>query len=91
LSMALMLGAGLAGMQQQIQPGPEVSDRVAASARGALPVELAEALDDLQRCPIMADIFSADFLALYDMIKRHELTEQAADADFAIKYLLDRS
>src|SRR3990167_2987438 len=91
LSLALMLGAGLIGIQQQIQPGPEVSDRAAVSARGALPMNLAEALDELQRCPIMADIFSADFLMLYDMIKRFELDEQAADADFAIKHLLDRS
>jgi len=89
--LALMLGAGLIGMQQQIQPGPEVSDREAVSARGALPMQLSEALDELQRCPIMADIFNADFLALYDMIKRFELDEQAADADFAIKHLLDRS
>jgi glutamine synthetase len=78
-------------MQQQIQPGPEVSDREAVSARGALPMQLSEALDELQRCPIMAAIFSADFLALYDMVKRFELEEQAADADFAFKHLLDRS
>lgn len=91
LSLALMLGSGLIGMQQQIQPGPEVSDREAVSAHGALPMQLSEALDDLQQCPIMADIFSADFLALYDMVKRFELDEQAADADFAIKHLRDRS
>lgn len=91
LSLALMLGAGLAGMQQQIEPGPEVSDRPAQSARGALPLDLAEALAELQRCPIMGEALGAPFIELYGLIKQHELTEQAADADFAIKHLLARS
>ena len=91
LSLALMLGAGLSGMQQQIEPGEEVSDRPAVSARGALPLNLAEALDELQRCPIMRETFGAPFIELYDMIKRHELSEQVADSDFALKHLLTRS
>jgi len=91
LSLALMLGAGLAGMQQQIEPGPEVSDRPAVSERGALPADLHEALVELQACPIMTEVFGAPFIELYNMIKQHELDEQAADADFAIKHLLSRS
>ncbi|MFZ2319115.1 MAG: glutamine synthetase family protein, partial [Pseudomonas sp.] len=91
LSLALMLGAGLAGMQQQIEPGPEVSDRPAVSERGALPADLSEALVELQACPIMNEVFGAPFIELYNMIKQHELSEQAADADFAIKHLLARS
>ncbi|MBF7729010.1 glutamine synthetase family protein [Pseudomonas sp. N040] len=91
LSLALMLGAGLSGMQQQLEPGPEVSDRPAASARGALPLNLGEALDDLQRCPIMLEVFGAPFIELYNLIKRHELGEQDADPDFALKHLLARS
>lgn len=96
LSLALMLGAGLSGMQQRLEPSPEVSDRPAlapanSSARGALPLNLAQALDEFQQCPIMCEAFGAPFIELYTLIKRHELTEQDADPDFAFKHLLDRS
>jgi len=56
-----------------------------------LPLNLAEALDELQACPIMREAFGAPFIELYTLIKRHELTEQDADPDFALKHLLDRS
>lgn len=91
LSLALMLGAGLCGMQQQLEPGAEVSDRPANAARGALPLDLGEALDELLRCPIMVEVFGAPFIELYSMIKRHEMGEQDADPDFALKHLLARS
>ena len=91
LSLALMIGAGLIGMQQRLEPGPEVSDRPAVSVRGALPLNLAQALEDLERCSIMREIFGAPFIELYCMIKRHELSEQVADPDFALKHLLARS
>ena len=91
LSLALMIGAGLSGMQQHLEPGPEISDRPAVSARGALPLNLTEALDELERCPIMCEAFGAPFIELYSLIKRHELSEQAADPDFALKHLLVRS
>ena len=86
-----MIGAGLIGMQQRLEPGPEVSDRPAVSVRGALPLNLAQALEDLGRCSIMREIFGAPFIELYCMIKRHELSEQVADPDFALKHLLARS
>ena len=91
LSLALMIGSGLSGMQQRLEPSPEASDRPAAAARGALPLNLAEALDELQACPLMGETFGAPFIELYTLIKRHELTEQDADPDFALKHLLDRS
>ena len=91
LSLALMLGAGLYGMQQQLEPGPEVSDRPAVASGGGLPLSLEAALDELQRCPVLTEILGAPFIELYDMIKRHELGEQQADADFARKHLLTRS
>jgi glutamine synthetase len=91
LSLALMIGAGLSGMQQRLEPSPEVSDRPAEAAHGALPLNLAEALDELHACPIMREAFGAPFIELYTLIKRHELTEQDADPDFALKHLLDRS
>lgn len=91
LSLALMIGAGLSGMQQRLEPGPETSDRPAVSAAGALPLNLAQALDEWERCPIMLETFGAPFVELYTLIKRHELEEQEADPDFALKHLLDRS
>jgi hypothetical protein len=36
-------------------------------------------------------VFGAGFIDLYAMVKRHELSEQAADADFALRHLLARS
>ena len=91
LSLALMIGAGLIGMQQRLEPGPEVSDRPAISAAGGLPLNLTQALDEWERCPIMREAFGAPFIELYTLIKRHELSEQDADPDFARKHLLDRS
>jgi glutamine synthetase len=91
LSLALMIGAGLSGMQQRLEPGPEASDRPAEAASGALPLNLTQALDEWERCPIMREAFGAPFIELYTLIKRHELNEQDADPDFAIKHLLDRS
>ena len=96
LSLALMIGAGLSGMQQRLEPGPEVSDRPAelvanSNSHAALPMELEQALKEFERCPTMLEVFGAPFIELYTLIKRHELGEQAADPDFAIKHLLDRS
>lgn len=91
LSLALMLGAGLIGMRDAMEPGPETSDRPAEQARAALPTALPEALDELQRCAILGETLGAPFIELYNLIKRHELNEQAADGDFALKHLLARS
>lgn len=91
LTLALMIGAGLSGIQQQLPAREAINDRSAASATGALPLHLSEALEELQRCPLMAEALGSDFIELYAMVKRFELNEQQADADFAIKHLLHRS
>ena len=90
LTLALMLGTGLLGMRDQLSPSPE---RV--SGGGAitppLPRDLEQALTALEACPMAREVLGAGFVQLFAMVKRHELTEQAADADFAIKHLLSRS
>ncbi len=90
LALALMVGTGLIGMQQQLKPS-------AAHGSGTppptapLPPNLDEALVALENCPLLGEVFGAGFIGLYAMVKRHELTEQAADADFALRHLLARS
>jgi glutamine synthetase len=90
LTLALMLGTGLLGMREQLSPSAE---RV--SGGGAitppLPRDLEQALSALEACPLAGEVLGQGFVNLYAMVKRHELTEQAADADFAIKHLLSRS
>jgi glutamine synthetase len=91
LSLALMLGSGLSGMQQQLQPREQINDRSVASAQGALPMNLTEALEALQECPLMTEALGRDFIELYAMVKRYELQEQHHDTDFAMRHLLHRS
>ena len=91
LALALMLGAGLIGLQQQHAPSAARSSGDAQSRAAALPQDLSAALSALEACPILGEVFGAGFVQLYAMVKRHELTEQAADADFALRHLLSRS
>lgn len=89
LTLALMLGTGLMGMREQISPSAE---RVLGTAvTPPLPRDLEQALRALEACPLAGEVLGAGFVNLYAMVKRHELTEQAADADFAVKHLLSRS
>jgi len=90
LTLALLLGTGLIGMQQQIAPSP-ARDGEEHSPSAPLPQSLGDALEALERCPLLAEVFGAGFIQLYAMVKRHELTEQEADADFALRHLLSRS
>jgi glutamine synthetase len=52
---------------------------------------LDDALAALEACPLLGEVFGAGFIGLYTMVKRHELSEQAANADFALRHLLTRS
>ncbi len=90
LALALMLGTGLIGLQQQLAPSP-ARGVGADSATAPLPQKLDDALAALENCPLLGEVFGAGFIGLYAMVKRHELTEQAADADFALRHLLVRS
>ena len=91
LALALMLGTGLIGMQQQLKPSPARGSADANAGAAPLPQNLDDALAALEACPLLSEVFGAGFIDLYAMVKRHELTEQAADADFALRHLLVRS
>jgi glutamine synthetase len=91
LALALMLGTGLIGMQQQLAPSPARGSSDANAGAAPLPQNLDDALAALEACPLLGEVFGAGFIDLYAMVKRHELTEQAADADFALRHLLVRS
>lgn len=84
-----MLGTGLVGMQQRIASSPARGSSSAPTA--PLPQNLEDALVALENCPLLGEVLSAGFIKLYAMVKRHELSEQAADADFALRHLLGRS
>ena len=90
LALKLMLGTDLIGLQQQLAPSP-ARGVGADSATAPLPQKLDDALAALENCPLLGEVFGAGFIGLYAMVKRHELTEQAADADFALRHLLVRS
>ena len=85
-----MLGTGLIGMRDRLQPSAQ---RCAGSAAVTppLPRDLEQALRSLEACPLAGEVLGAGFVQLYAMVKRHELTEQAQDPDFALKHLLSRS
>ena len=91
LALALMLGTGLIGMQQQLKPSPARGSADANAGATPVPQNLDDALAALEACPLLGEVFGAGFIDLYTMVKRHELTEQAADADFALRHLLVRS
>jgi len=90
LALALVLGAGLMGMREQLPPSAE---RVlgGSALTPPLPRDLEQALSALEACPLAGEVLGAGFVQLYATVKRHELTEQAADPDFALKHLLSRS
>ena len=91
LTLALLLGTGLIGMQQAMEPRPARDSTDANSASAPLPQALDEALSALANCPLSCAVLGTEFIGLYTMVKRHELAEQAADADFALRHLLVRS
>jgi len=90
LTLALILGTGLIGMQQQIVPSPAHGSEE-HSPSTPLPRSLGDALEAFEKCPLLGEVFGAGFIQLYAMVKRHELTEQDTDADFALRHLLSRS
>jgi glutamine synthetase len=92
LTLALLLGTGLIGIQQALEPHPaRATSKDASSASASLPQALDQALGALANCPLSQAVLGTGFIGLYTMVKRHELAEQAADADFALRHLLVRS
>lgn len=65
LAFALMLGAGLRGIEQNLQPPPETTDigrEFVHPAIGPLPRSLLEAAERMQRSTLAADLFGAEFV-----------------------------
>ena len=90
LTLALMLDTGLIGMRDKLQPSAQ-RGAGSAAVTPPLPRDLEQALRSLEACPLAGEVLGAGFVQLYAMVKRHELTEQAQDPDFALKHLLSRS
>jgi glutamine synthetase len=74
LTVAAMLGLGLAGIEQGLQPAAE-------SAGVALPRSLLEACDVLERSALMRELFGDPLVDLFVALKRHESAERGAAAD----------
>ncbi|MFN7996253.1 MAG: type III glutamate--ammonia ligase [Bryobacteraceae bacterium] len=80
LSFAAILGAGLDGIANQIDPGPanhsnlyETSEKeLAARQIGFLPTTLAEALDAFEADPVVQESLGAEFSCNYVKVKRDE-------------------
>ena len=65
LTLALMLGTGLMGMEQQLEPRSARNAAAASTRSAALPEDLGEALTALQGCPLLGEVFGAGFIALW--------------------------
>lgn len=91
LTLALMLGTGLLGIERQLTPGPEIIGMPSMQSERVLPRTADAALAAFEACPMVRDVLGEPLVRLYGMIKRHELQEQADDPLFARKYLLSRA
>jgi glutamine synthetase len=90
LALAVMLGAGLEGLRQRLEPTAPVTGVPKSGSGPQLPKALPEALAALDTCPILAAVLGRPFLDLYGMVKQFELTEQA-DPAFTNRHLLTRA
>ncbi len=91
LTMALMLGTGLVGIERKLAPGPEIVGMPSQASDRVLPRTPETALAAFEADPIVREVLGAPLVQLYSMIKHHELEEQRADPLFARKYLLSRA
>jgi glutamine synthetase len=73
---AALLSAGLAGIEQGLEPPPPSSDAPAEEnpSLEPLPSSLAEALEGLAGEPATRDFFGEEFLKVYTAMRAHELS-----------------
>ena len=73
---AALLSAGLAGIEQGLQPQPPSGDAPSEEdpTLESLPSSLRQALDALQAEPDTEAFFGKDFLTAYTMMRAHELS-----------------
>ena len=72
LYIASQILAGLDGMAQETDPGPQDYEPYAAEHRAPLPKSLTEALDLLEREPLYRDTLGEVFIAYFLKLKRNE-------------------
>jgi glutamine synthetase len=90
LLLAVMLGAGLVGLRQGLDPTEPIVGLPGKGTGPKLPMSLPEALDALETCPILASVLGQPFIDLYGMVKRAEVIEQE-DPAFTLRTLLTRA
>ncbi|HEY5597519.1 MAG TPA: glutamine synthetase family protein [Kiloniellales bacterium] len=90
LTLAVMLGTGLEGMRQGLAPTAPIAGVPGKGAGPQLPRSVSEALDAFEACPILAAVFGRQFIDLFSMVKRFEVTEQN-EPSFTIRNLLTRA
>jgi glutamine synthetase len=74
LMLAAILGAGLMGIEGQMQaPEPVTGNAYAMPELHQIPATWAEAIDIFERSPIMADLFGPELVRNYILTKRQEL------------------
>lgn len=71
LALALMIGAGLDGVKNTIEP-PQEGSRV-NSSRGTLPSSLEEALDELEASELVHEILGAELVEEFITLKKKEI------------------
>jgi glutamine synthetase len=90
LVLAVMLGTGLEGLRQRLNPTEPIAGLPGKGTGPQLPMSLPEALAAFETCPILASVLGQQFIDLYGMVKRAEIIEQE-DPSFTLRTLLTRA
>ena len=83
LAFAVMLAAGLDGIQRELHPGPPINKNIFTMSNrekrrlriGALPANLSEALDELEKDPVVKNALGEHIVENYLRAKRQEWHE----------------
>jgi glutamine synthetase len=82
LAIAAQVWAGLDGLRRGLQPGP-AADGAALDTAARLPTSLRAALDALSADRVLQQGLGSELGAVYDTVRRHELSRHAQAADAA--------
>ena len=91
LMLAAILGAGLMGIEQQLQaPPPVTGNAYAMPDLRQIPASWAEAIDIFERSPVIKDLFAPEIVRNYILTKRQELHYMAElSAEEQVELYLD--
>jgi len=82
LSLGGVIAAGLDGIERGLEPPPPVEvDPATLDSAERLPTSLAEALDRLERDPVLLDALGRRLAGCYLAVKRHDVEAFAAEDD----------